>query len=81
MFNKTLSRPMFRRGGKAEGGITSGLRRQGYAGDDGNQNVIKMIWKKLQPIRVNLIKPFLHITMQVLIFSEPWIKYISSARR
>ena len=30
MFNRTLNRPMFRRGGKAEGGITSGLRRQGY---------------------------------------------------
>ena len=30
MFNRTLRRPMFRRGGKAEGGITSGLRRQGY---------------------------------------------------
>ena len=30
MFNKTLRRPMFRRGGKAEGGITSGLKRQGY---------------------------------------------------
>ena len=30
MFNKTLRRPMFRRGGSAEGGITSGLRRQGY---------------------------------------------------
>ena len=28
-----LRRPMFRRGGSAEGGITSGLRRQGY--DDG----------------------------------------------
>jgi hypothetical protein len=30
MFNKTLRRPMFRRGGSAEGGITSGLKRQGY---------------------------------------------------
>jgi len=30
MFNRTLNRPMFRRGGKAEGGITSGLKRQGY---------------------------------------------------
>ena len=33
MFNRTLRRPMFRRGGKAEGGITSGLRRQGYDGE------------------------------------------------
>ena len=30
MKNRTLNRPMFRRGGKAEGGITSGLKRQGY---------------------------------------------------
>jgi hypothetical protein len=30
MFNRTLNRPMFRRGGSAEGGITSGLKRQGY---------------------------------------------------
>jgi hypothetical protein len=47
MFNRTLNRPMFRRGGKAEGGITSGLRRQGYAGDDGNQNVIKNDFEKV----------------------------------
>jgi len=47
MFNRTLNRPMFRRGGKAEGGITSGLRRQGYAGDDGNQNVIKNDMEKV----------------------------------
>ena len=33
MFNKTLSRPMFRRGGRAGGGIMTGVQRQGY--DDG----------------------------------------------
>jgi hypothetical protein len=39
MFNRTLRRPMFRRGGKAEGGITSGLKRQGYAGEGDTQLV------------------------------------------
>ena len=39
MFNKTLRRPMFRRGGKAEGGITSGLKRQGYDGEGDTQLV------------------------------------------
>jgi hypothetical protein len=39
MFNRTLNRPMFRRGGKAEGGITSGLKRQGYDGEGDTQLV------------------------------------------
>jgi len=30
MFNKTLHRPMFRRGGRAGGGIMTGVDRQGY---------------------------------------------------
>ena len=30
MFNKTLNRPMFRRGGRANGGIMDGVERQGY---------------------------------------------------
>ena len=30
MFNRTLQRPMFRIGGSAGTGITTGLRRQGY---------------------------------------------------
>jgi len=30
MFNKTLNRPMFRRGGRAGGGIMNGVQRQGY---------------------------------------------------
>jgi len=30
MYNKTLNRPMFRRGGRANGGIMDGVERQGY---------------------------------------------------
>ena len=41
MFNKTLHRPMFRRGGRASGGIMTGVDRQGYEGSDGNQTVIQ----------------------------------------
>jgi len=37
MFNRTLNRPMFRRGGKAGGGIMTGVQRQGYDGEDGKQ--------------------------------------------
>ncbi len=33
MFNRTLNRPMFRRGGRAGGGIMTGVQRQGYAGE------------------------------------------------
>jgi len=33
MFNRTLNRPMFRRGGRAGGGIMTGVDRQGYAGE------------------------------------------------
>jgi len=39
MFNRTLNRPMFRRGGKAGGGIITDDQRQGYAGDDGASSV------------------------------------------
>jgi len=39
MYNKTLNRPMFRRGGRAGGGIMAGVERQGYAGDDGASSV------------------------------------------
>jgi len=44
MYNRTLNRPMFRRGGKAGGGIMTGVQRQGYAGegDDANQRVEKL---------------------------------------
>ena len=34
MYNRTLNRPMFRRGGRAGGGIMTGVDRQGYAGTD-----------------------------------------------
>ena len=72
MFNRTLRRPMFRRGGKAEGGITSGLKRQGYADrgsviqDDPTKLDTQECWKRSYNI---LTKLFLHTTMQVLIFS------------
>ena len=39
MYNRTLNRPMFRRGGRAGGGIMTGVQRQGYAGDDGASSV------------------------------------------
>ena len=32
MYNRTLNRPMFRRGGRAGGGIMTGVQRQGYEG-------------------------------------------------
>jgi hypothetical protein len=41
MFNRTLQRPMFRRGGRAGGGIMTGVQRQGYDGEDGKQIVEK----------------------------------------
>jgi hypothetical protein len=40
MYNRTLNRPMFRRGGRAGGGIMTGVDRQGYAGEDGKQIVV-----------------------------------------
>ena len=54
MFNRTLRRPMFRRGGKAEGGITSGLRRQGYDGTDGQQTVVQNDPTKVQQVGTNM---------------------------
>ena len=39
MYNRTLNRPMFRRGGRAGGGIMTGVQRQGYDGTDGKQSV------------------------------------------
>ena len=42
MYNRTLNRPMFRRGGRAGGGIMTGVQRQGYDGElHGNQTVSK----------------------------------------
>jgi hypothetical protein len=48
MYNRTLNRPMFRRGGRAGGGIMTGVQRQGYAGDDGQSSVVKNDPTKLQ---------------------------------
>ena len=47
MFNKTLNRPMFRRGGRAGGGIMTGVQRPGYANDN-NQLVEKSDMEKVQ---------------------------------
>ena len=60
MFNKTLNRPMFRRGGRAGGGIMTGVQRQGYDGTDGKQLVedndpMKDIQQKVTD-RVNIIE-------------------------
>ena len=53
MFNRTLRRPMFRRGGKAEGGITSGLKRQGYATNEDNL-VLQNDQTKVQEVGQNM---------------------------
>ena len=47
MYNRTLSRPMFRRGGRAGGGITTGVQRQGYDGEDNKQIVEKNDMEKV----------------------------------
>ena len=47
MFNRILNRPMFRRGGRAGGGIMTGVQRPGYANDD-NQVVEKSDMEKVQ---------------------------------
>ena len=47
MYNRTLNRPMFRRGGRAGGGIMTGVQRPGYA-DDNNQLVEKSDMEKVQ---------------------------------
>ena len=60
MFNRTLNRPMFRRGGRAGGGIMTGVNRQGYSGEDNQQLVVnndpmKNIQEKVTD-RVNIIE-------------------------
>ena len=40
MFNKTLSRPMFRRGGRAGGGIMTGVDRPGYDGESTDTQLV-----------------------------------------
>ena len=47
MYNRTLNRPMFRRGGRADGGIMTGVQRQGYDGEDGKQIVEKSDMEKV----------------------------------
>ena len=54
MFNRTLNRPMFRRGGSAGGGIMTGVQRQGYSGDDGNQKVVQNDDNKIQEVATNM---------------------------
>ena len=57
MFNRTLNRPMFRRGGRAGGGIMTGVERQGYQGtnDAADQNVKQSVTKDMDLI--NEISP------------------------
>ena len=60
MYNRTLNRPMFRRGGRAGGGIMTGVQRQGYDGTDGQSSVqandpMKNIEEKVTD-RVNIIE-------------------------
>ena len=40
MFNRTLNRPMFRRGGRAGGGIMTGVERPGYDGDSTDTQLV-----------------------------------------
>ena len=40
MFNKPLNRPMFRRGGKAGGGIMAGVERPGYDGESTDTQLV-----------------------------------------
>ena len=40
MFNKPLSRPMFRRGGRAGGGIMTGVERPGYDGESTDTQLV-----------------------------------------
>ena len=56
MYNRTLNRPMFRRGGRAGGGIMTGVQRQGYAGEDGQSSVQPNDPIKQFPSDVSVIK-------------------------
>ena len=56
MYNRTLNRPMFRRGGRAGGGIMTGVQRQGYAGDDGESSVKQNDPMKQLPNDVDVLK-------------------------
>ena len=41
MYNRTLNRPMFRRGGRAGGGIMTGVERPGYDGESTDTQLVK----------------------------------------
>jgi len=41
MYNRTLNRPMFRRGGRAGGGIMTGVQRPGYDGESTDTQLVK----------------------------------------
>ena len=56
MYNRTLNRPMFRRGGRAGGGIMTGVQRQGYDGTDGASSVKQNDPMKQFPSDVSVIK-------------------------
>jgi hypothetical protein len=43
MFNRTLNRPMFRRGGRAGGGIMTGVQRPGYSGENTDTNLVQKV--------------------------------------
>ena len=40
MYNRTLNRPMFRRGGRAGGGIMTGVQRPGYDGESTDTQLV-----------------------------------------
>ena len=56
MYNRTLNRPMFRRGGRAGGGIMTGVERQGYAGTDGVSSVKQNDPMKQLPSDVDVLR-------------------------
>ena len=69
MFNRTLNRPMFRRGGRAGGGIMTGVQRPGYANDD-NQVV-----EKSDVNNVNDLNKVAKIKDQVEFINKAFPKY------
>jgi len=56
MYNRTLNRPMFRRGGRAGGGIMTGVQRQGYDGTDGVSSVKQNDPMKQLPNDVDVLR-------------------------
>ena len=83
MFNRTLNRPMFRRGGRAGGGIMTGVQRPGYADDD-NQLVEKSDMEKVQGNMESFNKAFpqypyaasdffMNLTKDLVILVPVWV--------